>query len=160
MKTYLLLSLLFMYVLFRSLHYSYLRNMFAQIWRPGFHFLLVSAFLFIRLQNLPVMLKNSCTSYSCIHKGYANILQSGPQPWCQKQLILIFHKDFYTPVPACFNQVSMLCLQVGLLFHTSYGFRHISTSCPSPGPSPVWIFLVTSKNVMPHDVILQFLHYL
>lgn len=28
-------------------------------WRPAFHFLLVSAFLFIRLQNLPVMLKNS-----------------------------------------------------------------------------------------------------
>lgn len=71
----------------------------------------------------------------------------------------IFHKDFYTLVPACFNQVSTLCLQVGLLFHTSYGFRHISTSYPSPGPSPVWIYLVTSKNLMPHDVILQFLHY-
>lgn len=38
------------------------------------------------------------------------------------------HKDFYTPVPACDNQVSKLCLQVGLLLHTSYGFRHISTS--------------------------------
>lgn len=30
METYLLLSLLFMYLLFRSLHYSYLRNLFAQ----------------------------------------------------------------------------------------------------------------------------------
>lgn len=28
-------------------------------WRPAFHFLLASAFLFIILQNLPVMLKNS-----------------------------------------------------------------------------------------------------
>lgn len=69
----------------------------------------------------------------------------------------LFHKDFYTPVPACFNQVSTLCLQVGLLFHT--GFMHIFTSCPSPGPSPMWIYLVTSKNLMPCDVILHFLHY-
>lgn len=71
----------------------------------------------------------------------------------------IFHKDFYTPVPSCFNQVSTCCLQVGLLFHTSYGFRYLSTSCPSPGLSLVWVYLVTSKNLMPHDVILPFLHY-
>lgn len=35
METYLLLSLLFMYLLFKSLHYSYLRNLFAQTLKAG-----------------------------------------------------------------------------------------------------------------------------
>lgn len=168
METYLLLSLLFMYLLFKSLHYSYLRNLFAQTLKACLSLSLSVCISFYQAPeptcdvekfmggpNAPAshaFIKDRLIPSRVVHSHNAS---NGLTWW-------MFHRDL--PLPARCNQQSTRCLHASLLHHTSCGLISIY-SCPQDHPLGEFIcgFVYKKKKTKRQppraDVILQFLHY-
>lgn len=160
METYLLLSLLFMYLLFRSLHYSYLRNLFAQTLKAG-----------------PSLSLSVCISF-----------YHPPEPTCDVEKFMggpnapashAFIKDRLIPSRVASKQLHLEDISqtdTHLLQHAATSRahcvymrilrvnNHISAACSSPE----WVHRGSNyskkekkkkKRNTRADVILQFLHY-
>lgn len=127
METYLLLSLLFMYLLFRSLHYSYLKNLFAQTLKAS---LSLSLSVCISIYQAPEPTcdvekfmggPNAPASHAFIKDRLIPSRVVHSQDVSNGLTWRTFHRDFWAPLPARCNQQNALCLHASLFHHTSNG---------------------------------------
>lgn len=145
METYLLLSLLFMYHLIRSLHYSYLRNLFAQTLKASLSLSLSVCISFYQAPELTCDVEkfmgapNAPASHAFIKDRLIPSRVVHSHDASNGLTWRIFHRDLCTSSSiACCNQQSTLRLHASLLYRTSCG---LITIYPRPQDHPLGEFI-------------------